>query len=206
MGKDDKKIHAAVRELARTGTYEIYHGKVKAADQEKATIDVEIDQDVVITGVRLRAVVTDKTGLWVLPKVNSHVIVSQIEGGVEYNLVRASELDKVFIKIGDHTLEISAAGFKFNQDKLTIVGDQFKFNNGGNGGVPKSASVAAKLNALEAEINILKGISAAIAAAAATFPSTPVLNSTLGTLFASFLPAPLVPTTPVDLANPKVQH
>lgn len=187
-----KKIRDAIKELAQVGKYEVHSGKVLTVDESAATMSVEV-LELTFYDVRLRAVVTDDTGLWVLPKVGSYVIIGQIEGGVDHVLLQPSEIDKVFVKIGGKTLFMDSIGQVFN--------------GGDNGGLVKSESTANEINTLKIEINKLKTIITSIIAAAAS-PTTPVTNGTLAAYFTAppYDITPLPPITPTDLENINVKH
>lgn len=138
-GKSRKRIVDAIKEYAKADRFEVYSGKVSAVDEEATTCDVDIEEGLTVFEVRLRAVVTDDTGVWVLPKVGSYVQIAQIEGGNQYVLLRPSEVDKVFVKIGDKTLEISTDGFVFN--------------GGNNDGLVKVNELVDRLNKIENKVN-----------------------------------------------------
>lgn len=188
--KNRKKILDSIRELGKADKYEIYSGKVSSVSEENATCDVDIDNDLTVFDVRLRSVVTDNKGVWVLPKVNSFVHIGQVDGGTDFILLGHSEVDKAFVVIGDNTIEI-------NGDEITI-------NNGANEGVPKVIPLTGKINAIEDKINAMLSLFNAW---------VPVPNdggAALKTAFTALYPTTLAPITPItevnDLKNDKLKH
>ncbi len=207
--KAKKKILSAIRELGKADKFEVYLGKVKAVNEGQTTCDVDIETDVTIFDVRLRAVVTDNKGMWVLPKVNSFVVIAQVEGGTDFVLLSASEVDKVFIVIGSTTLEVNANQIKVNNDKLVIQGDQFTVNGGNNNGLVKVAALKTKLNNLENKLNSLltaynahvHTVSVATTCGAGAGTGSGSATSTPSTVAGS-----LTLTQQADLENTKFKH
>lgn len=130
MGAENrKKIQDTIRELGRADAYEIHQGKVLSVDQDTLTMDVEV-LELTHYDVRLRAVVTDDTGIWVIPKEGSYVTIGQIEGGVDLVLIRASEIDKVCVKIGGKTLVMDADALTvtYEDTELKLNDDEVKIS------------------------------------------------------------------------------
>jgi hypothetical protein len=83
---------------------------------------------------------------------------------------------------------------------------EMQLNGDANGGIAKTAVVRTKLNTLEAQENALKVIVAAIIAAGASSPSTPVTNGTLAAYFTTFNVTAIVPTTQAEISSTTVKH
>lgn len=113
--KDESTIAQLIREVARTGTYEIHQGKVVAADADSC--DVEVDEGVVQPGVRLNVVTDVEYGVILTPKIGSQAIIARIEMGQEYQLLSCSELDKVKIRVGSLLFEMDRDKIFFNEGK-----------------------------------------------------------------------------------------
>lgn len=137
--KNHKTITEGIREITRTGEYEIYQGKVTHVDDSLKTVDIELEPGLTIFSVRLRAAVTDDSGVYVLPSKDSWCVIARIEMGQDYTLLRASKIDAYYIKIDGMTLEVSKDAFTFN-------GGQLK-------GMVKIQDLVQKLNALENKVN-----------------------------------------------------
>lgn len=193
-GKNRKRIKEAIREYAGAGRFEVFTGKVSAVDEGATTCEVDIEEELTIFDVRLRAVITDDTGVWVLPKVGSFVQIAQIEGGTDFVLLRASEVDKVFVKIGDKTLEITTDGFVFN--------------GGNNDGLVKVNELVDQLNKIEDKVNDLiskfNNHTHAITAVPTTCPAG--AGTATGTTSTTGTPEPttLTNTTKTDIENPDI--
>lgn len=140
--KSRKKIAEGIKELGGRDIFEIYTGEVDAVDEGKALIDVKINENVVIYDVRLKVVINDNSGLYIVPKVGSYVAIAQMDGGQDFQLIQASEIDKVWLKIGDTTWEVSSTGMVIN--------------GGSNFGMVKVESLVSRLNELEQSLNAIK--------------------------------------------------
>lgn len=180
-----KKIIEGIKEITGFGKYEIYSGQVSAVDENETTIDVQINDELTIFGVRLKCVIDNTEGMYIIPAMNSYVVICQIDGGQDYNLIQASKIDKLLLKIGNTTLEITSTGIVFNGGSLD--------------GLVKVNSLVSKMNAIEIKLNtilnVLKTISIPLAPSG-TYPFAP--------LFAAI--ASLSNTVKNDLENPKIKQ
>lgn len=221
MGADKrKKIRNAIAELGKAGAYEVYEGKVLSVDENATTITVEV-LELTFYDVRLRSVITDDTGVWVLPKVGSFVTIGQIEGGVEYVLIRPSEIDKVFIKIGTKTMVIQESKLlatygdttiELNNDfakiqsgskKINISNTAIVHNNGSNDGLVKVNAILTKVNNIENKVNAILtmlGTWVPVANDGGAALKALYTASSLTTLSA------LIATIKADIENPDVTH
>ncbi len=179
------KIVEGIRDIVNFGKYELYSGTVSAVDEDTLTMDVLINEDLLIPDVRLRSNIDTDVGMYVIPAVDSFVVIGKIDGGVDFVLIKHSIIDKVIIKIGEMTMECSEEGFVFN--------------DGENDGLVKVADLVTKLNNLEGKVNdILQAVSGISVALAPTgsFPLAP--------FFASI--QPLVETQQTEIENTDVKH
>ncbi len=204
---DIEKVRQSVRDLGRADAYEIYNGKVSAVDEGATTCDVDIDEGVTVFDVRLRVVITDDTGMWVLPKVGSDVIIGQVENGTDYEVIKTSEIDKVFIKIGDNSIVMDATelnGYVEYRQPTGRAGGEF--NGGSNGGIPIAQNVSDQLNALESDVNDLKtALQTVLGGPPIAEPGNgapSALQIALNAALATWSGAPITPTTPPDIENP----
>lgn len=183
--KERKAIQDAIRELGKADAFEIYTGTVEAVDENQKTIDVKLNEAVIVPDVRLRMSLEGDEGFYVVPRKGSYVSIAELEGGVEYCLLQASEVDKVLLKIGNTTMAI---------DKDGVV-----YNGGQNKGLVKVVQLTQKINALEDKVNqlitTLMSVQVALAPAG-VFPFAPI--------FASVQPLP--PTQQADIENDKIKH
>lgn len=130
-----------IREIAGFGKFHMFTGKAESVDETKLSMGVDIDGDgLIIPNVRLRAIMTDNTkGWWVIPKIGTKVTIGLLEGGTDYVLINASEIDKFFIKIGDMVFQMDSTG---------IV-----MNGGNNGGLVKVDELKTQLDKLSARVD-----------------------------------------------------
>lgn len=189
-----RKIRQTIQELGRAGSYEIHQGKVVSVDNQALTIDVEIE-GLTYYDVRLRAVVTDDSGFYVVPTAGSYVTIAQIEGGVDHVLIRASEIDRVYVKIGQSTLQIDADGAVFNGGNLD--------------GVPKSNNVADKLSTIENQLNQLKSLLQGVLSTPVTEPGNGAPSAfqvALNAALTTWLSQTFTPTTADMIKNTKLKQ
>ena len=132
----------------------------------------------------------DKFGFFLVPKVDSMVIVSFTSDNSGF-ISMVTEIDDLVVYIdSNNKLEVDDTGFKFNDGTLD--------------GMVKVNSLVTKLNAQENKLNAL------ITAIATTF--IPVPNdggAALKALIAGLVPTTLAPTTPTvkaDLENTKIKQ
>lgn len=140
--KARKKIAEGIRELGGFGKYELFVGEVAGVDEEQAVIDVQINENVIIYDVRLRVVIGGNSGMYIVPKMGSFVVIAQLEGGQDYQLLQASEIDKAWLKINDSTWEVT-------QDAMII-------NGGQNLGMVMVQKLVDRLNEIESALNSIK--------------------------------------------------
>jgi hypothetical protein len=190
MGSETrKKIQDAIRELGKADKYEVHIGKVVKINESEATVDVDISEDVIVYDVRLRAVIDDKTGFILWPELNSYISFTEIHGGPNHCLVKASKLKKMTLEIGKSTLEITDGN---------IV-----FNGGNNKGIPISEKVIDRLNKIESDINSLKQL---LLTMTANTSATPLVPGTLATLFSSWTSQILSVSQLNQIENNKIKH
>ncbi len=85
-------------------------GIVDSFDVHARTVDVVVD-GLTYFGVRLQAVTGLPDGLFIKPKDGSFVILERLGQSNEMAVAFASELELVFLKIGNTELEADADGF-----------------------------------------------------------------------------------------------
>lgn len=178
--KNYTKITSGFKELGGRHLYEIHEGRVLRVDPEKLTADIEIQTGVTIFDVRLRAVISDDKGVYILPAVDSICTIANIEMGQDYVLIASSKIDKCILRINEMSLEASKDGFLFN--------------DGTHKGLVKITELVQKLNALETKVN-------QIVAWTGTH-----LHSASGAGTAPPVAGTLTSTTIQDLENPKIKQ
>ncbi len=180
-----EEIKQGIREMVGADDPDMLIGTVSAVDDQKLTCTVKLDDDIIYYKVRLRSVVTDDTGVYVLPKADSKVTIACVDNGGHWTVVKWSEVDKLMLKIGQTTIE--------------VVDGSVTINGGNNNGLVKVAELTQKINALEQQMNTIlstiQGVSVTLAPSG-SFPFAPI--------FASI--QPLQTTAQADIENPDVTH
>jgi hypothetical protein len=94
--------------------------KVDSVDKSAYACDLIVDGRPDRPEVRLRAVMdNEETGLILIPKAGSYVLVGLIENKPESSFICGySELDQILMKIEAQTLEVTKDGFVFNSGEL----------------------------------------------------------------------------------------
>jgi hypothetical protein len=135
-------------------------------------------------------------GILYVPKIGSTVIVEN-NANLQPYIGMWSKIDEILYVVGGSTIKMLPSG-------IALDGDSF-------GGLLKVTPSVQAWNDLQTDINNLKVIFAALAAAApATFTTAPGLPDAFAAAFAaaiaSYSAAPLTPTTAAMVENTKVQH
>jgi hypothetical protein len=190
-----KKIQDGIRALGKADAYEVYAGDVDSVDENNLTIDVKLNDDVIINDVRLKATIDDDKGEYVIPKKGSHVIIGQMDGGVEFCLLRASVITKRVFKIENTT---------FVADKDGIV-----MNGGNNKGLPILDKSVERWNKIEDDVNNLKQILQTVLGAVVNEPGNgapSAFQTALKAALGSYYGQQLQKTTAAQIENDKVKH
>ena len=133
MSKHD--IAESIRKLAGSANaFETFVCEVKSVDGATCTVTRVLD-GLEIADVRLNCHITENEGIVVTPKVNSFVLVTNIDGR-QYFVSQCSEIEKITINC---------------DDKIII-------NDGNNGGLINIEKLTQKLKTIETDINSLKNI------------------------------------------------
>jgi len=86
-------------------------GKVASTDTRTMTCHVDLEARPTRYEVRLRAVVSDDTGLVAVPKEGSMVLVAMVDNMPQSSFVVATgELEKIQATIGESYMELTAQG------------------------------------------------------------------------------------------------
>jgi len=176
MTKQTEQIRKLLREICEADAHEVYQGIVDAVNTD-GTVDVRVAGDVVVPGVRLRIVSGTDTGIVITPKLGSAIVFAAIERGQDYQMVHASEIDRVYIRTGNTIMDIRQEGVIVNEGKL--------------GGVAVIAQLKAQLNVLQANNTLLR------AACSAMFTTLNALAPGISSAFEAAVAA----TQPLNLTN-----
>lgn len=114
-------IRELIASLGGQGAYEIIEGTVEAVDVGQLTVDVLLDEGVVLPDVRLRAVSDGgKMGLVAVPTRGSQVVFAQVRGEADYILIKTSELDRVVVEVDDVVLDINDKGMEMKKGNVSL--------------------------------------------------------------------------------------
>lgn len=118
MEAAEEALIGIIRKTSRVRTTTV--GKVKSISGDTCVVEREDLPD--LEDVRLNAVSGDFEDLMmVYPKIGSEVMVLQVENAAEENaIVKYTEIDKVLIKIGGASFEMSAGKFEFRNTEADL--------------------------------------------------------------------------------------
>lgn len=86
---------------------------VKSVNEDEFTcVLVDDDNEIEYEDVRLTPVIDSKSGLVLIPKINTWVLAVRVESDEDWVIVSVSEVDKVKIKVVNNTLEFTSSGLK----------------------------------------------------------------------------------------------
>jgi|GEM_PF-452870 len=175
---DLSDIRKSIRTLAGADkqNMQIFTACIKSVDWDNRNCTVTSDDGRDFTHVRLRALLDDKTGICIKPKVDSTVLVGIVEG-MEQNtyIAQYTDADEVSIQMQDIDIVIDNTGkVKMKVKNLEIQADETKFNNGSDT-IPFTSKIIQRLNAIE---NAFNTHTHPVSGTATSVPVSPMVNST----------------------------
>ena len=161
---------------------------VKEVDKGKTITAEPLNGEAEMLEVRLRSVDDNQdTGIIINPAKGSHVLVGIIHNDVNQAFVVAfGEVESFTVKIDGQTLEA---------DK-----DGWVYNGGNNHGIVNIVPLVNKINTIENDLNILKGLIAGWVIAPADG------GAALKTALTPWLQQTITPTQVTDLEDPTIKH
>ena len=117
-------IAQAIRTIASTGD-EIFScvGRVVSVDEDKLVCEVEpVNGKANITEVRLQATPGNNTGFFIIPMVDSYVVVTFLENEVAY-LALADEVVRIVGKIEGQEIGYSSEGLSLKSVSADLKGE-----------------------------------------------------------------------------------
>ena len=177
-----------IKALARQGAnIEAQLCTVTAVDAAARTVDCEpLDESAPLLGVNLQANQGLTSGMVLIPKVGSYVIVALMNDGVNGCVIATEDVERMELVIGEARVEVTEDG---------IV-----LNGGGLGGLVKVEALTARLNGIEESINELK------AALSGWVPVSQDGGAALKGAISSWASETLVLTERGDYENEKVKQ
>lgn len=185
-------IKEIIRQLAQGGRQSVsLVCKVDAVDKDARTVDcTPLDESAPLLGVNLQANQGSTFGMVTFPKVDSYVVVGFVADGSAGVVLLTDEVESVEVVISEDTARISADkdGIRVlmgNDTSAELTKEGITLNGGGFGGTVKVVELTDRINAIENDINTLKGVfsgwvavpqdgGAALSAASAAWSATPL--------------------------------
>jgi hypothetical protein len=135
MTKNTAKIKAGIRALSLKPN-EIISGTVVPGSLDSGACTVSVlpsDGSGAIGGVMLNAVAGDENGFILFPEDGSNVIIGSVDGTGEWTLIKASDISKAVITIGNVTYEMDSNQVNIQNGSLVfnIGTGAFKMNTEG---------------------------------------------------------------------------
>ncbi len=184
MGNIGQMIKALARQRANI---EAQLCTVTAVDAAARTVDCEpLDESAPLLSVNLQANQGLTSGMVLIPKVGSYVIVALMNDGVNGCVIATEEVERMELVIGEARVEVTEDG---------IV-----LNGGALGGLVKVEALTARLNGIEESINELK------AALSGWVPAPQDGGAALKGAISSWASEMLVLTERGDYENEKVKQ
>lgn len=116
MSKDQRNIQQSIRAISHR-EIEVLSAIVVSVDESAFTMEVRPslyeDADVETITVTLNAISNNGNGYILYPSINSHVVIGSVDGPGEYTLIRASDITKAVVKIGDQVLTMDGNKYGF---------------------------------------------------------------------------------------------
>lgn len=106
------------KQSAKFGPLAFYDAVVTNVDATEYTCDVILDE-VEVYEVRLRAIISDKKSIDVLPKQGTNIVVGKLADD-DYILIAADEITSYKLSIGSMALEVDETGFKIGSGTETL--------------------------------------------------------------------------------------
>lgn len=126
MSENLNKAREALAEFAGKFAPDLaLQGVVKNIDTVNYTVDVEVATDEVYFDCRLRAVVSDKKSIDILPKIGSTVVLLKISKS-DYLVLACDEISEYKITLGTAIYKLDASGHVISKGTETlkkILGD-----------------------------------------------------------------------------------
>lgn len=181
-------IGQMIKALARQGAnIEAQLCTVTAVDAAARTVDCEpLDESAPLLGVNLQANQGLTSGMVLIPKVGSYVIVALMNDGVNGCVIATEEVERMELVIGETRMEVTEDGIVLNGGEL--------------GGLVKVEALTSRINNIETDLNTLKGVFANWA------PTPQDGGAALKGVISSWASETLVLTERSDYENEKVKQ
>lgn len=120
MGREKEEVLRALRDHCNPGD-QVIVADVIQVDQENDTVEISID-GMELSDVRLRSIIDSQGNrVVVYPAVGSTVLVGRIGQSNQLYIEAVGVVDKVLCRIGNMKLEVTEAGFVYNEGRHTTA-------------------------------------------------------------------------------------
>ncbi len=132
MNKNTAKIKTGIRSLVGN-YYEITSGTVIAGSTDTSAYTISVqpsDDSDPIEGIMLNTITENGNGYILFPADGSNVVIGTVDGEGEWILIKASELDKTIVTIGNVQYEIdnNQVNIKNGNVLFSVSDSLFKMN------------------------------------------------------------------------------
>jgi hypothetical protein len=120
MGRENEELLKALREHCSYGD-QVFVAEVASIDEDLDTVVIQVN-GLELSSVRLRSIIDSQGNrVVVYPAVDSTVLVGRIGHSNEMYVQAVGVVDKVLCHIGDMKLEVTEAGFVYNEGQHTTA-------------------------------------------------------------------------------------
>lgn len=120
MGREQEELLRALREHCSSAD-QVFVADVVSVDETSDTVEINVD-GLELSSVRLRSIIDSQGNRVVIyPAVESTVLVGRIGKSNELYVQAVGQVDKVLCRIGDMKLEVTEAGFVYNEGRHTTA-------------------------------------------------------------------------------------
>lgn len=119
--RDDIEISRQLERIVRGGEqlrYPVMTGKIDSVDTDAMTcvVQLTVDDGVATEDVTLNVVLESKNGFYHVPAAGADCLVLEVDGPGRWELLKASEYDRVYVKGGGKFIDVKDAAVLLNGD------------------------------------------------------------------------------------------
>jgi len=186
-------IEDAIKKMSNDPSVEIYSAvaKVKSVDESKRVCDVElVESGNEIFDCRLQSVISGADGIVVIPEKDSFVIVTFISK-IHAFVSLTSKIKKIVVDFPELSGTV---------DDIKIKDTKIVLNDGNNFGLVKVKELTEKINAIEKDLNTIKGVFSGWT------PAPMDGGGALKGAASTWASQIMTTTTQSDIENPDIKH
>jgi len=120
MGRENEELLRALRQHCSSGD-QVFVADVVSVDENLDTVEIQVN-GLELSSIRLRSIIDSQGNrVVVYPAVDSTVLIGRIGHSNEMYVQAVGVVDKVLCHIGDMKLEVTEAGFVYNEGQHTTA-------------------------------------------------------------------------------------